>query len=198
MSANGKKYYKTIALIWSASLVLFFMFYIAVLSPQHKSKQQIDNKLTQEKQAYQDALSASQQKNRELLKKQIENLRNKLKDFVIDFEDSANLTLDISQMAGRKKISSFSIEGSGKRRKSAQIPGCGHITENRINISFTAGFNQFAMLLNALERHRPVVFVDNLEIVRSQQKSSDNKADVDVELTVFVKKPQESEDKRAI
>jgi len=70
------------------------------------------------------------------------------------------------------------------------MPDCDYIYENYIDISFNAGFSQFAALLNALERHWPVVFVDKFTITRSRQDNLERP--VTMNLTVFVKKKQET------
>lgn len=184
-----KKYFTTVALIWAGCFVLFFFVYMLVLMPQKKSKRQIENKFAEKKKIYDSALRASQDRTKKRLNKQIQNLENRLKDFVIDFEDSANLTFDISQIAKEKGVTSFSIRSVDDRMDS-DIPDCNHICENHIDIDFVAGFNQFAAFLNALERHRPVVFVDKFAITRSDQKNSEHQ--IDMSLVVFVKKPQGS------
>lgn len=192
MKSICKKYFKTVALIWAGCFVLFFFVYMYVLAPQNKTKKQVERQLAEKKQMYESAVKAAQEKTKTQLREQIEQLRNKLKGFVVDFEDSANLTLDISQIAGERKVASFSIKGGkGKNnRRGSEIPGCKHIFENYINISFAAGFNQFAALLNALERHRPVVFVDKFKITRSVQGDSGHPVGMD--LAVFVRKRQDS------
>jgi Tfp pilus assembly protein PilO len=111
-----------------------------------------------------------------------------LNDFVIESDDSANLTLDISQIASEKKLDSFMIKTKENRENSA-IPDCKYITEDRIDIGFNAGFNQFAAFLNALERHQPVVFIDTFSIARSKQDDSGHK--VNMNLAVFARKWQE-------
>ena len=115
-------------------------------------------------------------------------MRNRLNDFVTDFDDSANLTLDISQIASKKELGSFRIKTKEKRGGSA-IPNRNYICEDNIDIGFTAGFNQFAAFLNTLERHRPVVFVDKFTITRSKENNSAHK--VNMNLVVFVGKRQE-------
>lgn len=184
-----KKYFTTIALIWAGCFVLFFLIYMLVLMPQKKSKIQIENQFAEKKKIYDSALKASQNETKNRLNEQIKNLENRLKDFVINFEDSAGLTFDISQIAKAKGVTSFGIR-SGNDRRDSEIPDCSYICENRINIDFNAGFNQFAAFLNALERYRPVIFVDKFAITRSDRHSSDHK--VDMSLAVFVKKQQGS------
>ena len=184
-----RKHFTTVGLIWAGCLILFVFAYIIVFAPQRKSKKQVQNQLAETQRMYDSAINATKEETKIRLKEEIENLQAKLKDFVIEFEESANLTFDISQLANEKKVDSFSIKDQENRRGFAGAE-LEHLRENHINISFEGGFNQFAAFLNALERHRPVVFVDNFRITRSRQEDKGNK--VDMKLAVLVRKRQDS------
>ena len=183
-----KKYLITAGAIWAACFVVFLLAYLLVLGPQKNYIKRTENKLTEKKQVLESAQRAAREETKIQLNEQIERLQSRLKDFVIDFEDSANLTFDISQIANEEKVSSFSIKTKDSRGLS-EIPDCIYICESHIEISFTGGFNQFATFLNALERHRPVLFIDKFSITRSGQKGAEYQVGLNV--TVFVRKPQE-------
>jgi hypothetical protein len=137
------------------------------------------------------ALKASDKETKIQLDGQIERLRNELNNFVVDFNDSANLTFDISQIASEKAVTSFSIEASKRDNSKDKTAPEKYISESFIDISFSAtDFNQFAALLNALERHQPVIFVDRFAITRSDRSGSDRQ--VKMNLSVFVSKMQDS------
>jgi Tfp pilus assembly protein PilO len=180
----------TAGLIWSACFVVFLLAYILVLEPQRNYEKSIENKLTERKQVYESALRAAQKETKIRLNEQIERLQSRLRDFVIDFENSANLTFDISQIANEKEVASFSIKSKDSRGPST-ISEAKYIRENNIVISFIGGFNQFATFLNALERHRPVLFVDRFSITRSGQ--DDSGYQVSLNVAAFVKKQQSEE-----
>lgn len=184
-----KKYLTTAALTWAGCLALFFFVHMLVLSPQKKSKKQLEKQLAEKKQVYDSALEVAQEETKAQLNEQIERLQSKLKDFVINSENLADLTFDISQIASEKKVALFSIINKDDGEGSA-IPNCDYIRENYIDINFTAGFNQFATLLNALERHRPAIFVDKFTITRSKNDDSGHK--VKMKLVVFVRKRHDS------
>ena len=190
-----KKYLITAGLIWAVFFVVFLLVYIIVLGPQKNNKKRIDSKLAEKKQVYESALRAAQKETKAQLNEQIEHLQSRLKDFVADFEDSANLTFAISQIADEKKIASFSIKGKDNLVLSGK-PGSKYISENHIVISFIGGFNQFATFLSALERHRPVLLIDKFTITRSGQDDSVFRANLNV--AAFVRKQQEDKttDKR--
>jgi hypothetical protein len=184
------KYFTKVALIWMGCFVLFFFVYMLMLAPQKNNKKQLEKQLEEKKQMHEFALKASQNDVRTQLSEQIEDLRNKLKNFVVEFKDSANLTFDISQIANETGVSSFSIEtkkGSAPPQKTSDQ----HISESYIDISFSAtDFHQFAALLNALERHQPVIFVNKFEITRSRKGDSEHRARMN--LAVFVRRVQDS------
>lgn len=185
-----RKHFTTVALTWACCFIVFFFAYLLVLAPQNKSKKMAENGLAKTSQEYQSALKATQDETKIQLKKEIEQLQNKLKDFIIDFEDSANLTFDISRIASEKRIASFSIKS--KRSGAVAIPNCKYIGENQIDISFTASFDQFTAFLSALERHRPVVFVDEFRMRRSLQDRNRTGHRVNMSVVVFVRKQQGS------
>jgi len=190
MKPYYRKHVKTTVLIWGCSAVLALLVYLIVLAPQNTTKAQVDKLLTDKKQSYENALVASRAETRTKLKKQIEQLQNMLTDFVIDFEQSTNLALDISQIANGTQVSNFSISGKGQgASRTVEIPNCKLICENRIEIGFNADFTNFATFLNSLERHRPVVFIDKFKIDRFGETDATNK--VKMNLAVFVKKRQD-------
>jgi Tfp pilus assembly protein PilO len=186
---TNKKLYTIVALIWAGSLVLSVLAYIVVLSPQQKRKQEVETEFAKTKQKYDSVIEMSQEETKARFREELESLKNKLKDFAVDFEDSPNLTFDISQIANEKKVESFSIKTQENSINSVKL-GLKYLQENEIIINFAGDFNQFATFLNTLERSRPAVFVDNFKITRSQRDELGHK--VNMKLAVFVRKQQES------
>jgi len=184
-----KKYVTKAALIWAGCFILFFFIYILMLAPQGKNKKRIEKQLAEKEQMCRLAQTAAQEETKIQLNEQLKYLQERFKDFVIGFEDLANLTFDISQIAKEKRLASFSIKGVETRGGPSIFDGK-YLSENHFVVSFTGSFNQFATFLNVLERHRPVVFVDRLKITHSRLENSDHKVDMD--LAVFVRKQQDS------
>ncbi len=185
-----RKYLTRAAIVWAACLVLFILVYILVLGPQKSSRKHLESTLTEKKQLYEFAQRATQEQTKIRLYEEIESLQDTLKGFVIDHEDSTNLTFNIGQIANKEKVSLLSIK-SKERRGVLAMPDCNSISENHIDISFIAGFNQFATVVNALERHQPVLFVNEFTISRSNKDDSTYQVTLDV--AAFVKKQQERE-----
>ena len=188
-SLNYKKHITTTALTWAGCSIVLFFAYLLLLAPQNKIKKNIEEELSKAKQKHQSALNATRDETQIQLKKEIEQLQNTLKNFVIDFEDSANLTFDISRIASELGLDSFSIKT--KAGGVSKIPDCEYIGESKINISFAGRFDQFTAFLSALERHQPVVFVDEFRVTQaSDKKGAGNR--VSMSVAVFVKKQQRS------
>ena len=72
------------------------------------------------------------------------------------------------------------------------IPQCDVVGENQIDVFFEGTFNQFAAFLNSLERHEPVIFVEQFKISRDLRDDTRNK--VTMTLSVLVNQPQDAED----
>jgi len=189
MKSIHKKYLMTIAPIWVGSFILLCCTYIFVLAPQKKTKNLIGKQLAEKKQIYDSALETSKVETKIKLKEQLETLQNKLADFVIAPENSADLIFDISRLASEQNVDSFSIKPKENRRGS-DLVDYKYISESCIDISFAGNYNKFATLLNTLERHQPVIFVDDLVITRS--KEGDSGHQVNMSLAVFARKQQDS------
>jgi len=185
-----RKYLIRTAIAWAVCFVLFVLAYMFVLGPQKSNRKRLETTLAEKQQMYEVAQKAAQEETRNRLNEQIDNLQETLKDFVLDFEDSANLTFDIGRIANEEKVASFNIKNKDKQGLS-EIPDCNSICENHIDISFIAGFNQFATFVNALERHQPVLFVNEFAISRSNKGQSTYQVTLDV--AAFVKKRQDRE-----
>lgn len=177
-----------IVFIWACCFVFFLIIYMIVLTPQAKSKKMIKKQLIEKRLLFEQAQEITQKRTRLKLNQQIDNLRDELRDYVIDFDDITDVTFDISQIANEKKVNSFNIK-SRKRSDNVSKDGNKYISVNNFDVSFTSGFVQFATLLNTLERHRPVIFVDKFRITRSEKDNSEHQ--VDMNLAVFVRKRKE-------
>jgi hypothetical protein len=90
---------------------------------------------------------------------------------VIDVSEESGLTLDVSKMAHEMELDAFSSQRKTEQLHT-EIPNCEKIEESHINITFRSGFPRFAQFVNALERHRPVIFIDKFSISRSERGQS--------------------------
>jgi len=184
-----RKYILAMGIVWTTSLVLFALVYYVVIAPQLKVKSQVLKESTEKKQWFESALSAAQEENKKKLASEVEELKTRLSDYVSEYEESANLTFSISRIAADKQVSDFTVK-TFEQSKVQDALAAKNLQENRVEIAFTSDFLQFASLLNTLERHQPVIFVDRFKVSRGDQSGTSNK--VDMTLTYFVRKKQDS------
>lgn len=187
-----RNYFTITAIAWAVCFVCFVAAYMILLKPQTNRKRHFDRTLNEKQQVLESAQRATQEQTKIELDKEIERLRERLKDFVVDFEDSADLTFAIGQIAAERKVAALSI-GSGKKRAAATTPiaDANSVNESYIDISFISGFNQFVAFVNNLERHRPVFFVHQFKIDRSNQDRS--VYTVTLNVRALVRRPRETE-----
>ena len=186
-----KKYLIASGVIWAICFVIFLFAYLFIVRPQKNTKRLVESRLAEKQQVYESSFRAAQEETKISLNEQIESLQNRLKDFVVEFEDSANLTFDLSQIAEEKKVASFGSKVKSNRGITRNKDEYKYIHENQINISFTGDWNQFATFLNTLERHSPVIFVDKFTITRAGQDESVFRVNLNV--AAFVRKQQDDE-----
>jgi len=180
MKIGYREYLKGIALIWMGCIVAFVLIYFLVMVPQEKLKAHTAQQLAEIKGIYSAARQAARERTKNELGEQIKDLEMRLKDFVIELADAANLTFVIRRISKETNVKSFRTGSEGIEK----IAKCDHISEKYIDVSFTASFDQFAAFLNALERYRPVIFVDEFSIVRSNEDTSGHKVNMRVAVLV--------------
>lgn len=187
-----RKYLTITAIAWAGCLVLFVGAYLILLAPQTVREKYYDKTITEKQQEYGSAQRAAEEQTRITLDKDIERLRERLKDFVVDSEDLADLTFAIGQIATEREVAALSI-GSGKKRLGSKtlVADANSVNETQLAISFISGFNQFASFVNNLERHRPVFFVHQFRIARANQDKSAYTVTLDVR--ALVRRPKETE-----
>ena len=174
---NNKKYLITVGLIWVGCFALFLLAYILVISPQQKRRKNVKQQHDEIKKICDSAINASREETKIKINEEIEKLKKTLKSYVVDYEDSSNLTFDISQIANEKKVNSFSIKMQEGGKGSAGT-NFKYIQENEIDIGFAGNFNQFATFLNALERNEPVFLVENFRIIRSKTDDLNHRVNI--------------------
>ena len=175
MKPVHKKFLITLGLIWGCSMVLLAAAYVCVSLPQKKALKAIDAKLSERSLVYDISKEANSKISIDERRAQIDMLVDKLTLFVANSYDLDNLTFDISETAERLKVDSFSSKGSGSEIF-VEIPNCGYIGYSFIEIEFSGSFNDFAIFVNEMERHKPVIFIDEFSITNKTDTKGLSKA----------------------
>lgn len=185
MKSNYRKYFKIGILFWAVCFIALLLSYLLVLSPQERIRQITEKKLADTKLLAQSAREAAEERNKNKLLEQLSNSGKRLKDFVIEQENAANLTFDIGRISSEVKLNAFSSIFTGSEG-TIKTDSYKHIIARQISVNFNSSFNKFAIFLNTLERSRPVIFIDTFSITRSAEGDSGHK--VDMKLAVLVGK----------
>lgn len=185
-----KKNLKISALILLICVIAFVLVYYFLINPQDANLKNIDKQIVQNEDEYKLAQIASKADTQERISGEISTLQNKLDEFVLNYKSSADLTFDISQIANECGLSSFNVK-SKDLQIIADSTDPNNIFEKHIKVSFVAGFHEFAVFLNSLERHKPVLFVNEF-MLNSQNKDSGTYL-VTLDLAALVQKQQVAE-----
>jgi Tfp pilus assembly protein PilO len=173
------------ALVWTVCLVVFAAVYLFVISPRLKVKEKLVKEATAKRQLYETAVDAANEESKKKLAGEVDQMKSRLSEYITEFDDSANVTFEIGRIASEKQLGSFTVKTTDQAKNSDQLASK-NIQENLIQISFESDFRQFAMFLNTLERHHPVVFVDRFKLSRGGVSGAGNSVDMD--LSIFVRK----------
>ena len=181
------RYLVIVAAAWVPCMALVVGFSLLAVRPQVLRARELKTKLEEAKKLYDMAQAAAKKEDQALMVETVEKLRSRVSDFAVDLEAAPDLVFGIAQIASDAGVESFAMRPRTKQGLES-LPGCDRIGEKRIDVSFTSRFHGFAALLNALERHHPVLFVESFTISHSRLQSSEPQ--VSMELAVLVEKPQ--------
>jgi len=183
------RYLAIVAAAWVPCLALAVAFWLLAVRPQMLRARALETKLEEAKKLYVVAQAAAKKADQARMAETVQALRCRVSDFAVELEAAPDLVFEIAQLASDTGVESFAMRPRTKQGLAA-VRGCDHIGEKRIDVSFTSRFHGFAALLNALERHRPVLFVESFTISHSRLQSAEPQ--VNMELAVLVEKPRGS------
>jgi len=183
------KYLLSMTIAWGLSLAAAVGFHLFALAPQMARVTALENELTDAREFHKQAIEAARKDYQARLGEAADKVHNQVSDFVLRLEAAPDLAFEIAELANRTGAESFAMKPRDKQRVET-IANCDLIGEKLIDVSFTSRFHSFAALLNAVERHRPVLFVETFAIHRPQAESSEPRASM--ELAVLVEKPRDS------
>jgi hypothetical protein len=181
------RYLAIVAMAWVPCLAAGVAFCLLTLRPVMLRAKQLQTQLEEAKQQYAVAQAAAKKEDQARMIEAVERLRSRVADFAVALEAAPDLVLEIAQLARDTGVESFAMRPRNTQGLDT-LPDCDRIGEKRIDVSFAAPFHGFAALLNALERHHPVLFVESFLISHSRLQSSEPQ--INMELAVMVEKPQ--------
>ncbi len=182
-----KKFFINIGVFWLLFVVIIIAVYAFGLRGVHREANQIIERLSNEIAKLNNPFGPVGERGLHMFDERLEMFHERYSDFVVEPDYVHNFPLKISQIA--KKIGIRSISTKGKTGLLySEIPNCERIVTSHINISWTGTYRQFAQLVNALERYRPVILIDRFRVSRSSLSSKLN--EINIGLVIIVEKPE--------
>jgi hypothetical protein len=158
------------------------------MMPQQKESELLEKQLMEKRLKYSTSKAADSEKTRAQLAQRVGQLSNELEKFAAGIEDLDDLSFSVSKIAAEIAVESFQSKGMDEETYSL-IPNCYSIGQVSTEINFSGSFNKFARFINRLERHKPVVFIDEFTITRGYKQ--DSGPETKLLLSVFVRVPAE-------
>jgi len=189
MQKSFKKRFKFIHLVWLSSFALALFIYFITITPQIKIKKQIALQLVDKEKKFSSIFKINNAQAVNELNRQMQQWRDDIKEYVISDEDLAGLTFDISQIAKDTQVDAFSIT-SQDVYTNKKNDNKNYVFEKMMKVSFKTDFNKFAAFLNTVERHRPVIIINEFSIENTEHDAMANQ--VNMIISVYIKKKQDS------
>lgn len=172
-------------LIWGIGLIVCIPVYMFVLKPQEGQMAGLAQDVNNLQIEVNRIKIAASKTARENLKKENDDLKVRLGDFVIDSNAIQSLATEIINISKNIGLEEFHIDPwSGVTV--AAFSDCKYVLGQTIIVSFNAGFPEFAKFINMLERHKVTVFIDSFSVTRGSDEKAKHK--VSINLAVLVAK----------
>jgi hypothetical protein len=168
-----KKYLITATSIWVVSFLALAVLYAYLVVPQGGEIAQLNSKLSLKDTELANARDANKPETRKRLATEIKDLNGRIGEFACGTADAGKIAVDISQIANSLRLKEFSCR-LPDTELSKEVAGAKHLGSVMLQISFKGTFLQFAVFVNNLERHIPVVFVNTYSIQLPTDSSGDN------------------------
>ncbi len=188
MNLMARKYIKTAIMFWGLCLVILVPVVLLVIKPQMERIKSLRNQYN-EKNIQTEKIKVETEESTILeLQKKIDNLKAEYDRFVVPSQ-SAIQTLALIEID--KMCKDIGLDAYIDPWNSGEVQAfseCKYVRGQLIKVTFNATFNEFAKLLNNLERFKSVIFIDGFSVTKSQE--NEGKQRIEMSLAVLVAKPQ--------
>ena len=168
--------------VWIAAAAVAGAFYAVILSPAQAHYQQVVQTLAEEKGRLDWAAAATRPEALAELTEEVQVLETRVGDLSCTREGLAELAFSVGRLTADQKVDNVRVKTQETRGATDE-----RVAERRLEIECNGGFHEFAGLLNAFERHRPVLFVDALSIQRPT--TAGERLNTSMTVTVLVDMP---------
>ncbi|MCK5174760.1 MAG: hypothetical protein KAR47_15305 [Planctomycetes bacterium] len=188
MKPIHKKFLVTITILWAMAVATFAGLHFLLLSPQKEAMLLVNEKLAQKVEELEQYQAVGLPGVRIEWDERIETMSANLGQYVANPQNLDRLAFSISRIANEIGVKGFSSKELGEKSY-AEMPNYDYIGRSSTSVSFIGTFNQLAQFINALERHGPVVFLDEFTI--SKVRRVENESQVHILYNMYVRMENE-------
>jgi len=155
--------------VWAVSVVVIGGGYVLLYQPQKLELAQVRKQSSESQAELEKAQVAAQDQTKEKMKLRCEETSRLISGFSTRPDKMTELVFQVGQIANDLHLAEFSSKNE-KRKDQSTVEKSKALEEGWLNVEFFATFNQFAEFVNRLERHCPVVFVEEVSFRRGTSK----------------------------
>jgi hypothetical protein len=163
-----QKYGLAVAGVWGVWLAISVLLYLLILGPQGRLMATLQQTMQTATEDHELAQKAHRPETKLHIQERMEKATQNLNQFMIGADAASKLTVLISQLAAQQSLADFSVK-TRELPPTFDDPKKSGITEAWLELTFSGPFNQCAAYINALERNKPVIFIESAEIQRNAQ-----------------------------
>ena len=186
MKPFHKKFLIIWALAWGTSLLLLVIIYVFLVTPQKKELEILRGELVEKEQQHSTSEIADSEKTRTQLSRETTQLSEKLAEYVVERDDLSKVTFGVKKIASEIGLRKY----EGKLMAGLPympIDNCYRIGSMNVNLNFNSTFNEFARFINILERHKPIIFIENFSV--EQPGGNETELQINMRFSTFVRMP---------
>lgn len=170
------RYRLCVSAVWALWLILTAAAWLSVLQPQNQVYSEVHKELRIRTDELDLARTASLESTRRRQIEALEETLEELERFTVGPRQQDRLALEVSRLAGELNLEGYAGESCGNIEKSFQTDSKTPIERRFLDVTFAGPFERFAQFINALERNTPVLFIQNVSVVRASDGSRRHEA----------------------
>jgi len=177
--------YVPIAVIWLIWLACLLAAYWLAVIPQQRLLERCQVEISQKAERRDFLQRAKSPEAQERTREELEALEQKNGDFLFHTDDLNTLDFRVHELASSKRLTDFSGQNvtSGL---DGRVLALKHVAQRELLVSFRCNFPDFVRFVNELERHQPILLVNQFTLKRVSDV--DEKLSGEMELAVFYEK----------
>jgi hypothetical protein len=160
---------------WAVSVVVVGAGHVLFYQPQKAELAQVRKQFSESQTELENAQLAAQDQVKEKMKLRCEETSRLISEFSTKPDKMTELVFQVGQIANDLRLAEFSSKNE-KRKDKSTVEKSKTLDESWLNVEFFATFNQFSEFINRLERHCPVVFIEEVAFRRGTSRAKGHTA----------------------